>query len=111
MRVGSDRCEKTDQVRDVVVKTKMAMLERHVACIVPIGNEDVVLRQHRTHGCAQQRCEMPGQRSDQQDTRLSGYRLFLEMQQCTERRCVDRLPGNRYLLTIDRDDIDSVRRT
>src|SRR2546430_3559633 len=57
-----------------IVEAEAAMQERHVARIVPVGDVDVVLGQHRADGGAQQRGEMPGQRRHQKDrksTRLN----------------------------------------
>ena len=58
VRARPDRLQETDQVRDIVVEAEPAVHERDVAHVVPIGDVDVVLRQHRARGRAQQCGEM-----------------------------------------------------
>ena len=50
----ADRFEELDQVRDVFVEAEPAVLAIDVAHVVPVGDEDVMLRQHGLHGAAQQ---------------------------------------------------------
>ena len=64
----------------------------------------------RAHGRAQQRGEVARQRSDQQDARLRGLDILLEMQQRPERRDIGRFLGHRDLAVADRRAVDAVWR-
>jgi hypothetical protein len=80
--------EEADQVIDVIVEAELSLRLRNVACVVPVGDEHVVLWQHRAHGRAQQRREMPGERRNDQHLRLRLVDVLLEMQQRAEWRLV-----------------------
>ena len=51
-------------------RPKRPARERHVARVVPVGDVDVVVGQHRAHGVAQQRREVARHRRDDQHARL-----------------------------------------
>ncbi len=110
MRARPDHFEKPDQVLDIVVEAEAAGRERRVARIVPVGDVDVVLGQHRLDGVAQQRREVAGQRRDEQHARLRAGDILGEMQQRAERRDVRRLLAHRQFLVADRDGVDAVGR-
>ena len=110
VRARPQHFEKFDQMADVVVESERAVLDRNVAHVVPVGDVDVVLRQHRAHGRAQQRREVAGQRRDQQDARLRLLDVLLEVQQGAERRDMRRLLGDRDLPVADRHPVDPERR-
>src|SRR5262245_36048691 len=52
MSLRSDRFDETDQVRDILIKSKTSAFWCNVACIMPIRDKDVVLGQHCADGCA-----------------------------------------------------------
>ena len=110
MRARSDLLEKLDQVRGVAVETERAVGQRHVARIVPVGNIDVMLGEHRAHRGAQQSREMARQRRDQQNARLLLFDVLLEMPQGGKRRHQSRLFGHRDFAVADHDAVDAVFR-
>ncbi len=59
-----------DQVVDVVVEIEGAVRDRHHARVGPVGDEDLVLRQHRLDGAAQKRRVVAGERRDDQKLRI-----------------------------------------
>ena len=86
MRVRADLVDEVDHVRDVFVEAEPSGRQRDIARVVPIGDVHVVVGEHRVHGAAQQRREMPGHGSDDQHARLARHRPRLaEMQQRAER--------------------------
>ena len=78
-----------DHVIDVVVEIEAPFGERHHAGIDPFGDVDVVVRQERLDGAAQQRRVVARHRRDDQQFRLRAPRRMLEraleMQQPAER--------------------------
>ncbi len=107
MGARPDLLQETDQVRDVFVEAEAAFRQRHVANVVPVGDEDVVLRQHGAHGAAQQRGEVARQRCDQQHPRLRGLDVLFEMQQRAERRGERGLLMHGHLAIADSHAIDA----
>ena len=92
---GPDRVEELDEVLDVLVEPEPAGRQRHVARVVPVGDVDVVVGEHRAHGVAQQRGEMAGHRRDEEHARLCGRDVLPEVQQGCERRRVRDLFADR----------------
>ena len=78
MGARPDRLEEADEVLDVLVEAEAAVLERHIARVVPVGDVDVVVGQHRAHGAAQQRREMARQRRHQEHAWLRVSMSFLK---------------------------------
>ena len=55
VRVGPEEVHEFDDVVDEVVEVEVAHGERHLARVGPIGDVEIVLRDHRLDGAAQQR--------------------------------------------------------
>jgi hypothetical protein len=94
-------------VLDVFVQTESAMRRRNVPHIVPIGNVDVVLGQHGTHGAAQKSGEMTGKRGDQKDPRLGKVAVLAEVQQRPKRGREHGTLAHGHLTVADRHAIDA----
>ena len=92
---------------DVFVETESAMRRRDVPHIVPIGNVDVVLGQHGTHGAAQKSREMTGKRGDQKDPRLGKVAVLAEVQQRPKRGREHGTLAHGHLAVADRHAIDA----
>ena len=78
-------------------RSKRPSSHRHVAGIDPVGQVDVVVRQHGRHRAAQQRGEMPRQRRHHQQLRLVRLHRLAEVHQPAERMGLDGLLGDRHL--------------
>ncbi len=107
MRAGAHDFEKRDDVVDEVVETETAVAQADVARIVPIGDVDVVLGQHRAHGAAQQGREMARHRRHQQHPRLRRLHVLFKAQQGAERRAVDLDLAHRDRPVGDLDMVDA----
>jgi len=96
-------------VIDIFVQAEPAVIDRHVAGIVPVGQIDVVIGQQGLHGAAQQRREMAGHRRHQQHPRLAAGPRLAEMQQGRERRRRGRFFFDRDMASVDahRGDVES----
>ncbi len=103
----ADRLDELDQVVDIFVEAEPAGGARDVAHVVPVGDVDVVLGQHGAHGAAQQRGEMARQRRHQQNARLLGLDVLLEMQQRAEWRDMRGLLAHLHLAVADDDLVDA----
>ena len=62
--------DEVDDVIDEVVEVEAAHGQRHVARVDPVGDVEIVLRQHRLDGAAQQRRVVARHRRDQQHLRV-----------------------------------------
>ena len=80
-----------------------------VAGVVPVGDEDVVVGEHRLHRRAQQRREVARERRDEQDARLHGVGVLAEAQQRPERGRAHRLLAHRDLAALDGHGVDAER--
>ena len=78
-----------------------AGLDRDVAGVVPVGDVDVVVGQHRAGGVAKQRGEMARHRRDEQHRGWASLHVFPEVQQRAERRASDDLLVHRDLALAD----------
>ena len=96
VRGWPDHFQKFDQVISIFVDGEATGGKRNVACVVPVGDEDIVLRQHSAHCRAQQRREVPRKRRHQEHARLCGRHVLAEVQQRREQRA-------RYSLFTDLD--------
>ena len=90
MHVRAERADELGHIGDVVVEMERAGGDRHQPRVDPVGDPDVVIRQQRTHGVAQQRRVVARQRRDDQHARIGRSLQFrryqpLEMQQPAER--------------------------
>ena len=94
----------------VILQPEAAGMKRNVARIVPVGDVDVVVLQQRLHGAAQQGREMAGHRRHQQQPRLLGRILLLEMQQRAERGGEGDFLGYLELLIADQYPVDAIGR-
>ena len=94
-----------DHVVDVVVEIEAPVGERHHAGIDPFGDVDVVVRQERLDGAAQQRRVVARHRRDDQQFGLRPLRRVLEraleMQQPAERPLPDGSDVHRHALAAD----------
>ncbi len=71
---------KIDNVVDIIVQPEIAGRQGDPAGIAPVGDVDVMVRQHFLHGTTQQGCKVPGQRRHDQEFRVIGPRYAaLEM--------------------------------
>ncbi len=70
---------------DIFIQPELALLQRHVARVVPIGDVDVMIAQQGLHGAAQQGRKVARHRRHQQHARLLLHQLFFEMQQGAKR--------------------------
>src|SRR4051812_49819561 len=86
MRARPNCLEEADQVTDIFIEAEATGSQRYVAYIVPVGDVDVVLRQHRAYRAAHERGEMAGQRRNQEHARLRGIDVLLEVQERAEGR-------------------------
>ena len=77
--------EEVDDVLDVFVESEAARGQRHVARVVPVGDVDVVVGEHRLDGVAQERGEVSRHRRDDQHAR-AGFRHVLPEIAATSRR-------------------------
>ena len=110
VRAGSDLLEEADDVIDVLVGTESSVGEAHVARVVPVGQIDIVLGQHRADGGAQQRCEVSRHRRDDEHARERRVDVLLEVQQRRERRRVGNDFLDRHRRIADLHRIDAERR-
>ena len=94
MRARPDRLQKLDQMGDIIVEAEPAGRHRNVTGIVPVGDIDVMLRQHGAHGPAQERREMARERRHDQDARLGGFDVLFEAKQRAERGDMGHLLGD-----------------
>ena len=99
--------QEADDVVDELVQAEAPLGQRHVARVLPVGDVEVVLRQHHLDCAAQQGGEVAGHRRDQKDARLHDRMVLAEMQQRAERRVVGRFLGHRCCLSVHRHDIDA----
>ena len=79
--------ESHDVVNELI-EPEAALRQWNVPRVLPVGDVDVVLRQHHLHRAAQQRREMARHRRHQQHPRLHHRAFLAEMQQRAERRVV-----------------------
>ena len=86
MRARPDGALELDQMLDIGIETEAPGLGRDVAGVLPVGDVQIVIRQHRPHGLAQQRREMAGHRRHQHHPGLLDGDVLAEMQQGAERR-------------------------
>ena len=55
---SANRVDEQHHVFDVIIERKRAVLQAHIAGIVPVGDVHVVVLQQRARCLAQQRCEV-----------------------------------------------------
>ena len=65
MGARAEEFEKAHNVLDVFVQPEAALRELDVTCVMPVGDVNIVIRQQRSDGITQQRCEVTGQGCDQ----------------------------------------------
>ena len=87
---GPSTSRKCDDVVDEVVEVEAAVLQPDVARIVPVGDVDVVLGEHRAHGAAQQGGEMARHRRHQQHPRLRRQQCPFQSAAGCKRRAMNR---------------------
>ena len=78
VRAGAHLLQPIDEMGDIVVEAEAAVRGADIAGIVPVGDADIVLRQHGAHQAAQQSGEMPGQGRHHQHARLRTSTSFLK---------------------------------
>ena len=88
VRAGAHDPEELDEVLGVAVQPERARRHGDLAGVVPVREVDVVLGEHRPHGRAQERREVPGHRRDEQHGGLRDGGVLREVQQRGERRDV-----------------------
>ena len=101
VRAGADMFEELDQIIDIVVQIERAFAQRHHLRVPPIGDVDVMPRQHPLHGAAQQRGVVPRHRRYDQQSRLAGDASATEMLTLAERLAQHDLFGDRHLRAVD----------
>jgi hypothetical protein len=100
MCVRPEQRQHVEQIIDIAVQIEQALAQRHLACIDPVRDIDVGMRQHRLDRSPEQRSEMPRHRSDDEKFRLKlvsrrGFSLF-EVQKAAERLRHHHRFGDRY---------------
>ena len=110
VRTRPHDAEKVDDVTDIFVQTEPAGGERHLARVVPVGDVDVVVDQHRLHGVAQERGEVARHRRDDQHARSRVRHVLPEPQQRSERRRMDGFLVDRDVDFAHLDAVDAKRR-
>ncbi len=111
VRARADHAEELDEVVRVAVEAERAGGDGDLARVVPVGQVDVVLGEHRPHGRAQQCGEVPRHGRDEQDRRLGDVGVLLEVQKRAERGDVGRALRDRDLLAPDERAVDAERGT
>ncbi len=101
VRARPHRLEEGHDVLDVLVEAEPPGGERHVARVVPVGDEDVVVGEHRLNGVAQQGREVPRHGREQEHARLHRLDVLPEVQQRPERRAMEDLLAHRDVLAAD----------
>jgi len=66
MGAGTHRLEETEEMVDIFIEAEAPGFRRYVAGVVPVGDEDVMLRQQGLDRVAQQGGEMPRERRHDQ---------------------------------------------
>ncbi len=85
VRARADMLEELDQIVDIIVEVEAAGIERDELGVAPVGDEDVVARQHPLDRAAQQRRIMARHRRDDQQLRPVLHALAAEMLELAER--------------------------
>ena len=101
MSARPDLVEKADEVVDIVVDAELALRQRHLARIYPVGDVDVVVAQQRFDRVAQERREMARQRRHHQDAGLGAVDVLGEAQQLAEGQVERDLLGDRHIAVAD----------
>ena len=104
MGVGPEELQHLDQVIDIVVEIELAVGQRHLAGVAPVGDVDVGIGQQRLDRAAQQRRVVAGHRRHDEEARVLAMplgQLALEMQQLTEGLLPDDLVLHRNALAVD----------
>ena len=94
----------------VIVQAESAVLQGHVAGVVPVRDVHLMVDQQGAHGFAQQGGEMPGQGGDQQHLGLPGAAVLAKVQQRAKRRCERDFFRDRQLMAGHHHRLDAVRR-
>ncbi len=76
----ADYAQKIDDVFDVFIEAETPRDQRNVAGVVPIGDVDIVIGQHRPSRFTQQCGEVSRHWRDDQDTRAGFGHVLPEMQ-------------------------------
>ena len=103
-RICRDELQHLDQVVGVVVEVEAPRSEGHIACVRPVGDEDVVLGQHRLDRAAQQRGVVPRHRRHDEDLRVADAGCgehAAEMQETAEWLGPDHLLEDRCVDAVD----------
>ena len=105
MGIRPKRAHEIDKVECVVFHVELAGTDRNIAGIVPVGHEDIAIRQQAHHGRTQQRGVMARHRRDKQHA--AGHRFpaaHEELDQVAERLVDDGLDVNKVILAFRPDD-------
>ncbi len=85
MHVGAEVATELDDVVDIVVEVEVALGERHLAGVRPVGDVHVVLGQQRLDGAAQQGGEVAAHRRHDQHLGIAMRGVAMEAQELAER--------------------------
>ena len=107
MRGRPEKADEVDHQIDEIVEAEAAVPHRHVARVDPVGQVDVVVRQGRGDGAAQQSREMTRKRRHHQQLRLVERGVLAEMNEAAERVTGDGLLDHRDIGAVDRHPIDA----
>ena len=94
---------------DVLVQAKLPVRQAHVACVVPVGDVDIVFGQQRLHRATEQGREVARQRRYQENPRLRDLEVLPEAQQCPEWGDVGSLFAHPHVPVTDFDATDVER--
>ena len=105
--VGAQKMQEIDDVVDVVVQIEHVGHDRHVAAIDPVGDVDVMVRQHGLDRAAQQGREMSRQGGRDQNLGIVAVGLALEMDQIAIGPVDRHLDLDRHFLAVDHRMVDA----
>ena len=103
--VGAEEVQEVDDVVDVVVEIELIRLHRDHAGVAPVGDVDLVIRQHRLDGAAKQSRVVARERGHDQHPRVLQLHLALEVEQMAVAAL-----DHRHGLDRDRHAVDLGRR-
>ena len=101
MGLGAKFVHEVDDIVDIGIEVELAVLQRHVARIDPVGDVDIMMRQQCLYRSTQQGGMVPGHRGHDQQLWIIALGIALEAEQPAERLFHNCLFLNRDLATID----------
>jgi hypothetical protein len=110
LTLGAEELTEFNEIVDVVVEVEPPFRQRHVAGVDPVGDVDVMFRQHRLDRAAEQGGEMAGHRRDDQNLGIAApFRrigVAAEMQQVAKGFLQHHLLDDGDVATLHLDRLD-----